>query len=659
MPKLVDKLFLRTLRETWTEVNTTGMSEADAAKFKKQKLAVDLYIDDTPNDIIVSRTGLTKARICQLAKKCATPVSTTGEIPGYNALIPGKILSPAQTKLELFFDEYPEIKNKIKGTYFGDKAYTSERRTNIRSLHSIFIEECRIAGVQDYEFPFTLKDYGYSRFCEYIAKMRDEEMMLAIKREGKDQRQQFLSTGYGKSLAINPKAPYDMVQIDGHIIDVLTVVTTEGIDGVEITDIATRMWLIAVIDVATRCIIGYSVSPQMNYNQYDVLKAIQSSIVPHDHKPFKLKSLSYPEGGGFPSEAIPETKWAAFNTIMLDNAKSHAAFNVVNKLTNTLGCVMNFGSVATPESRGIVERFFGTLERSGFHRLPNTTGSNPRDLKRQDAEKYAKEIKLTYEDVCEILESLIAEYNNSAHSALHGYTPLEMMATKIHDARMPIYTVPQDQRENVMNLTHFTIERNLRGCYAKGKQLRINFKNAVYHGLNCRIPMTMHDEKVLIEVNPDDLRTVKMYRKDGSYFCDLIAQGEYGKITHSLKTREMVNELCNELMTPDTIFTPKMSLVYEELAERGKTDRRKRTKAANMNRDANGAFDRPDKPAEIIDFPPAADDESSYFQPRRKAVGDASCRKDEPTPEEIAEAFAKYPNDSFAAIQSLSKPKKG
>ena len=66
MPKLVDKLFLRTLRETWTEVNTTGMSEADAAKFKKQKLAVDLYIDDTPNDIIVSRTGLTKARICQL-----------------------------------------------------------------------------------------------------------------------------------------------------------------------------------------------------------------------------------------------------------------------------------------------------------------------------------------------------------------------------------------------------------------------------------------------------------------------------------------------------------------------------------------------------------------------------------------------------------------
>ena len=78
-----------------------------------------------------------------------------------------------------------------------------------------------------------------------------------------------------------------------------------------------------------------------------------------------------------------------------------------------------------------------------------------------------------------------------------------------------------------------------------------------------------------------------------------------------------------------------------------------------MNRDANGAFDRPDKPAEIIDFPPAADDESSYFQPRRKAVGDASCRKDEPTPEEIAEAFAKYPNDSFAAIQSLSKPKKG
>lgn len=395
----------------------------------------------------------------------------------------------------------------------------------------------------------------------------------------------------------------------------------------------------------------------MNYNQFDVLKAVRNSIVPHEHKPFKLKSLSYPDGGGFPSEAIPETKWAVFNTVMMDNAKAHQASVAQDKLTNQLKCVVNFGSAATPESRGIIERFFGTLERSGFHRLGNTTGSNPRDLKRENAEKIAKEIKLTYEDVCEILESLIAEYNNSVHSALNGYTPLQMMATKIHDARMPIYTVPQAQREKITNLTHFTVERKLCGGYEKGKQLHINYENKAYHGLDCRIPMTMLGEKVLLEVNPDDLRTVKMYRKDGSYFCDMIAEGEAGQIRHSLKTRQMANKASSKRSTPDSIFNPDIALLAEELAERGKKDRRVRTKAANIARDAQGGLD-PKGPAEVIDLYPA-EEKAPSVRPLRKAVGESPRKQKELSLDEINEIFAKYPGDSAAAIREINKLTKG
>lgn len=658
MPKQINKIYLRELRETWTEVNTTGMSETDVLKYSKQKEAVDLYIDDFPIDTIVTRTGITNSRICQLVNKCITPISTTGEIPGYNALIPGKILSPQRTKMELFFDAYPKIGEKIRGVYFGDKAYTCERRTNLRTLHGIFIKECRAAGVQDYDFPFTVKDFGYGGLREYIIKVRDTEMTKAIKREGKDQMQQFLSTGFGRALNINPKAPFDIVQIDGHIIDTLTVVNTTSSSGETITDIATRMWLIAVIDVATRCIIGYSISPHMNYNQFDVLEAIKNSIAPHEHKAFKLKSLPYPETGGFPSEAIPEAKWALFNTIMLDNAKAHLASNVVSKLTTELGCVMNFGSVATPETRGIVERFFGTLERSGFHRLPSTTGSNARDPKRQDAEKHAAQIKLTYEDVCEILESLIAEYNNSAHSALNGYTPLEAMATKVSDARMPIYVVPQRGREKVMSLTHYTHTCTLRGGYNSGKQLRINFEGVAYHALDMRIPMSMNGEKVLIEVNPNDLRVVKMFRKDGTYFCDMIAEGEYGRIPHSLKTRQMANKARNKRMKPDSIFNPDISLLTEELTERGKKDRRSRTKAATIMREAKGELDTKE-PAEIVSFTPALKNETPRTQPRRKAVGETAHNKRELTPEEVIAIFKRYPNDQVAAINEINRLTKG
>ena len=127
---------------------------------------------------------------------------------------------------------------------------------------------------------------------------------------------------------------------------------------------------------------GYSVSARENYDHFSVLEAVKNSIMPHKmvELPYGLK---YPDNGGFPSTAYEESKWAIFDTIMLDNAKSHLSHDVISILTEELGCCMHFGSVAMPESREIVERLFETIEKNGFHRLPSTTGSNINDKKRK------------------------------------------------------------------------------------------------------------------------------------------------------------------------------------------------------------------------------------------------------------------------------------
>ncbi|MBO6242124.1 MAG: hypothetical protein J6O61_15070 [Butyrivibrio sp.] len=157
-----------------------------------------------------------------------------------------------------------------------------------------------------------------------------------------------------------------------------------------------RAWLIAVIDVATRCILGYSVSQAFNYDQYDVIDAIKDSIVPKSLKELTITGLKYPSNGGYYSTAFPELKYAVFDSIMLDNAKAHLSAFTHGKLTDDLKCTVNYGSVATPETRGIIERFFETLETSGFHKLPMTTASSARDLKRKSPEKETLE-KSTYQ----------------------------------------------------------------------------------------------------------------------------------------------------------------------------------------------------------------------------------------------------------------------
>ncbi len=222
----------------------------------------------------------------------------------------------------------------------------------------------------------------------------------------------------GERFSSDPLYPFSAVQIDGHIIDMLYTVEIPNTDGTASSIVATRAWLIAVIDVSTRCILGYSVSQAFNYDQYDVIDAVKDAIVPKTLKELTITGLKYPSNGGYYPTALPELKYAVFDTIMLDNAKAHLSGFTLGKLTDDLKCTVNYGSVATHETRGIIERFFETLETQGFHKLPMTTGSSAKDLKRKSPEKKTMKYKVTYDQIVELLDVLIAQYNNTPHRDL-------------------------------------------------------------------------------------------------------------------------------------------------------------------------------------------------------------------------------------------------
>ncbi len=572
-------LELRQSREYWKEVNVTALSEEYREKYNKRKEAVDLYIDGVAPQNIIKRTGIPGSEIVRCTKRCAEK-DADGNCKGYVALIPNKRVKRIIDKLQQLFLEYPSLEAFVLGNYYGNPKYTLEHNMNIRTLHSKFLEECRRLGVQDYEYPFTLKDKGYVTLYRYVKQLEATLPNLTISRESKEAKQKFNSTGLGDSLSIFPLAPFSHIQLDGHKIDMLYTVEIENEQGEIISMPATRAWLIAVIDVATRAIIGYSVSAYENYNQYDVLQAIQNSVVPHEKIEFSHSGFRYPENGGFPSLAIPETQWATFDMIMLDNAKSHLAKNTLEKLSIEMKCTVNYGSVATPETRGIVERFFKTLETGGFHRLPGTTGSNIKDIKRHNAEKDSVKYQIKFKDICELLEYLIADYNNSAHSCLENQTPLQVMNRRIRLAGMQPYIIPPAERPCIEKLTYFTEEKTLRGGYSSGTRPQISYLSTKYHAVDVQIPMDMIGQKVYIEVNPSDVSHVDLYSKDGVYIAKLVAVGEWGKRPHSIKTRQAALKRKNANLQINTVFTPFLSGYENELRENAKKSRRGRTNAS-------------------------------------------------------------------------------
>ena len=594
---------LKLSRPKWKKVLEDALEPGGREIYLRRKRAVDMYIDGANVVAIGQETHIDGAKINKLVAKCCEIDQNTNEPYGYAALLPyfhikkykrepdGGSTAPVAGQFELLLQKYPSLITFITDNYFGKKDTTLEKNIKVSTLHNKFLCECRSLGIQDYEYPFNSGSKGSRSLRRYVYGLKNKNEGLAIKREGKDARQKYRSTGKGHKYSTTPLAPYSLVQLDGHKIDMLYTVPVINPDGSVSNLPATRLWLIAVIDVATRAILGYSLSSEENYSQTDVLIAIKNSIQPRKRMEFTIPGFQYPAGGGFPCFEADETNWAIFDAIMLDNAKAHLAHDVISKITDKLMCAISFGPVATPETRGIIERFFGTLEENGFHRVVSTTGSNTRDIRREGAEKDAVNYGVTYNDLAELTEYLIAAYNGSAHTGLSNRTPLQVMKDRIKNAGMGPCISDSRTKESVGRLACLVVERIVRGSFNSGKRPYISYEGVEYRNEAVSISAHLVGAKLFLEVDPEDISSVFAYTEDGIEMGYLRAAGIWGRRPHSLRTRKEALKFINKNKSKNNPFFVTLDDYENELRSRAAQSKSARTKGERIRREqerANG-----------------------------------------------------------------------
>lgn len=588
--KKYDLVALRADREEWVDIPAEIVPSIYREIYKQRKMAIDMYIDGYKTSEIEERTTVKHSNLPRLLERCLQEDKNKNQY-GYAGLIPRKRIAKGTIEIDLrkhfgqLLATYPELESYIKGNYFGIAPYTTERVMNIRTLHEKFLRKCKELQISDDVYPFNTDTQGYYSLYRYVKKIERENIELAANRETNNAKQKIKSTGIGKKYIQNPLAPFSTVQIDGHIIDIIYTTKVRMPDGTIQAMTAHRCWLFAVIDVATRCIIGYSTSQEMNYNQFDVLRAFQTSILPHKMIDFKIPGFSYPSNGGFPSIALPETQYALFDMVMMDNAKSHLSKNVRNKALNVINCTLNYGSVATPETRGIIERFFGTLETKGFHRLPMTTDSSINGIKRRNPEYKAIKYDVTYDDILEVIEQLIIQYNNSPHEALYNNTPLQEMERKIREYGMMPTIASENKIEDIKKLMYHTVTRRVCGGTKNGKRPYVSFMNAQYRNDILASSNIYLGKEITLLINPDDVSTVEAFTEDGMPLGMLRANGEHGQKSHSLKSRQAINHYAKQNKLDNRTFSTPITAYEQELERRAPYSKRDRTKAEILRRE--------------------------------------------------------------------------
>jgi putative transposase len=243
----------------------------------------------------------------------------------------------------------------------------------------------------------------------------DPRYVMAKRQGSKRAHEKFGPVGVS---TLRPDFPLDVVQIDHTLVDVM-VVDREHRQSIG------RPWLTLAVDVASRAVVGFSVSLE-NPSALSVSLVLSHAVVPKTSwlADRELQNLDWPMAG------LP-------HLIHVDNAKEFHS-EALLRGCQEYSLAIEHRPRRQPHLGGHVERLVGTM-MGAVHLLPGTTFSNANEKGSYDSEGRAA---LTLSELERWLALQIAGvYHLTVHSAL-GKTPLQAWREGVAKRKQPLRHPP-------------------------------------------------------------------------------------------------------------------------------------------------------------------------------------------------------------------------
>ena len=586
----------------WEMPNLSLLKKQEQHQFNMRKTAVVEYIKGQWTlDKIKSQTGISHTELYRHVKRCLL-LNPNGQFIGFTALLPYTHLEPYHRsttsdngnagKLRQLFNKYPDIEEYVKRLFYGKriKGGIREPQMAFNIIHSNFLEKCELKGIRKDEYPFNTATQAREALRAYLQSLKDTNVRDYVQgRHGQDTARRIDATKSDEKrererLLWEVTKPYQDIQLDEHVIHALMIIYVQAPDGIWIPQLFDRIWIIIPVDVASRAALGYQVC-LTKYSSDDILTVLANSIQPNWHpRELNIPRLQYRSGAGFPSSTLKEYRWRLFDRLSMDNDKCHLSSWVQERITNVIGCTVNLGKKRSPETRGIIERLFKTLEDRGFHRITSTTGSNIKDTRRRHAERDAIQYEIHLNEIEEILDVLLANYNATPHSGCFGLSPLDYLKEAHASNSLGfVRTLPSEYREHIP-LFDFETTRTVRGNIKNGIRAYIQYEGAIYkNDILTNTPSFIGNELTLI-VNKKDLRIIRAYLANGAFFGFLRAISPWNRTKHSLRTRKAIIKCINNGKINRSTSDP-IKAYHELLSKNSIRDRRERNKLTKLERE--------------------------------------------------------------------------
>jgi transposase InsO family protein len=331
-----------------------------------------------------------------------------------------------------------------------------------------------------------------------------------------------------------------VIELDGHKLDLRLRVRFTDPSGVSVDLETERLFVITVIDVCTRAVLGWQVVPAPEYNHYDVLAALQDALRPRRKRDqLMIPGLTYRPAAGFPTEVCPEAAYACWDVLKVDNAAAHLTEDMFLPVCQFVGCRLEAGPVGEPTTRPFIERFFLTLTDRMSRKVTGTTGRHPDDPAGQRGKRAPVDQLITLPELEELLDVIVANYHGTPHDGLNGRTPLEALQLAIEHNPAPVRTLPQLLRARLHQLQPVHL-CTVRGNVARGVAPYISFYGARYSNEVLQRTSGLIGKQIRVYPNPGDMREAWAYLPNGAELGRLAVLEGWRYSRHTMRLRKHI-----------------------------------------------------------------------------------------------------------------------
>lgn len=516
---------------TWPALDPSLVDKAVRSKYRRNVRVVKTVMNGFQLANVAEIEGLSPGRVNQLLNRCLGGRSETAPAL-WHGLVPNQVIptddptAPARGRFARLLQDVPGLRGGLDAMLLDrlkDKPWAEV--PSPWAYHQLFKNLLAQANWPLDAYPYTTNSLASE------SVRRDLHLRWTLLCQARKARR--------RAFTSLPGVPsecwlYDRIEIDEHVIDCEQ--SSVGIEirfGEQLPPLRlSRLTVLAAIDVATDCVLGFTLVFSASPNQDDLLALLHQCLNRCLPRGLATDGLDLPADAGFPGHD-PSLPLPLPRTIALDNAWMHHAHSVETFVTQELGATLSFGAPKNPTLRRAIETCFNRLNQRLSHRFASTTGSSVTDPKRESAQnrKGVPIVSLpVFEDA--LLVSL-ADANRRPRARLASATP---MAVLHHQAERAYRVDVDDDHRRAWDPFRGVKDMVIHDRADPKRKPYVNFEYLRYKGPGL-LAVPEHESKVKISYDRRDLRQVEVFRTNGEALGPAVCPGSWRAFPHGISTR--------------------------------------------------------------------------------------------------------------------------